>query len=137
MFTELQKAQIRQYLGYPDPFKYKHPRLESMFLQGALSAEAESLCVLALQNLSTIEAFVLSRGLSTSGIKRVDVIEFFQGKSSHEIRSWGRMYVTRLSITLGVPKYSDVFGNSGYLGDKLGVGGGLGPPYSGNFFPLG
>ncbi len=136
--TTTQKAQIRQYLGYPDLWRYKHTRLEGV-LDGQLDADAEALIVTALANIATVEAKILSSTLNTSGIRKVDEIEFFKNSASIEVMKLGRMYVGRISITLGIPIYSDIFGTQGYLGDQYSAGG-LGQPINGGrggMFPLG
>lgn len=138
-FTATQQTQIRLYLGYPDAFRYKNTRLESMIDDGALSPEAETSVIAMLASIALIEAKILSTGLDAAGIKAVDEIHFFENKTWKELRNYGKMYVGRVSITLGVPIYSDVFGTGGYLGDKYSAGG-LGTPDNGrggNFSPLG
>lgn len=124
MLTDTQKAQIRLYLGYPDMLRYRHTRLESVLLN--LSPEAEVIVAGCLTTLVTVEAAILEAGTSGAGLKRVDEIWFENGTvRSSEIKKTGRQYVSRISITLGVPIYSDVFGSQGYLGDTFsGSGGG-------------
>lgn len=130
------KAQIRLYLGYPDLFKYKNTRLESVISDSVLSSEAQDLIISALNSLAVVESFILGTAIQMGGLKRVDDVEFFSGKTTKEIRHYGKMYVSRISITLGVPVYSDVFGTKGYLGDTF--SGLLGnKPHGGNLTPLG
>ncbi len=135
MFTDEQKAKIRLYLGYPDHFRYKHTRLESVV--DNLSAEAETIVIDLLAKLETVETAVLDAGINGAGIRRVDEIWFENGsKRSSEVKKTGRQYVARISIITGVPIYSDVFGTQGYLGDSFsGSGGGQRSP--GGFFGLG
>lgn len=123
MLTATQKAQIRLYLGYPDFFRYKHTRLESVLEN--LSPESELLIVDALTKLVTIEDASLEAGTAGAGVKRVDEIWFETGTvRTTEIKKTGRQYVGRLSIITGVPIYSDVFGSGGFLGDTFsGLGG--------------
>ena len=133
--SDAEKASCRMYLGYPDLNRYKNPRLESVFAGGVLSLEAEALIRSALTSISTVESKILSR-VGIAGIKRADEVEFFKTAVYTELRNLGRMYISRISITLGVPIYSDIFSTDGYLGDKfsgeLGAGG-----YSGKLIPLG
>jgi hypothetical protein len=119
MFTDTEKAQIRLYLGRPDQFRYVDTRLESMLT--TVSAEAEVIVRAALAKLVTIEAAMTSDdAIENAGLKRVDEIWFENGwRRLAEIRKLGRMQVGRISITLGVPIYSDVFGSAGYLGDSF------------------
>lgn len=114
--TAAQKAQIRLYLGYPSLFRYKDTRLESTF--DALDQEAIDLIATNLAAIQVVETAIVGVEINKAGLKRADDIEFYNGKSMSEIKSYGRMYVSRVSIVLGVPIYSDVFGTQGYLGDK-------------------
>lgn len=134
MLTDTQKAKIRLYLGYPDHFRYKHTRLESVLTN--LSAEAETLVGEILTKLDTVEVQLLDSA-NTAGIKRVDEIWFETGGSRLlGVRKSGRTYAARLSIITGVPIYSDVFGSEGYLGDSFsGLGGRSGG--GGGFYGLG
>lgn len=133
MLANSDKAKIRLYLGYPDHFRYKHTRLESVL--DHLSPESETLVVSILANLATIETALLDAGTSGAGIKRVDEIWFENGtRRTAEIRKLGKQYVSRLSIIAGVPIYSDVFGSQGYLGDSFS---GLGGRSGGGFYGLG
>jgi hypothetical protein len=123
MLTEDQKASIRLYLGYPDEFRYKHTRLESMLTN--LSAPAETQIAGLLAKLATIETAFMTTGVTNAGVKRVDEIWFENGsKAASEVRKTGRTLVGRISIITGVPIYSDVFGTAGYLGDSFSPGGG-------------
>lgn len=124
--TALQKSQIRLYLGYPDAFRFENPRLEGM-LNHNLSLEAESLIIASLTALTTVEDTILSTTLGVVGLAQVDDVKFFQGRALTESHRIGRMYVSRISITLGVPIYADVFGATGYLGDKFSSFGTPGP----------
>lgn len=150
MLTATQKAQLRLYLGYPDHFRYKHTRLESVL--DNLSAEAEVIVADALAKLAVVEVGVAngaeaaSTAISTtaSGIKRVDDVWFFGpsdassgssgGVAFKSLKAAGRFYINRLSIITGVPIYSDVFGSQGYLGDSFS---GLGGRPNGGFYRLG
>ncbi len=117
MLQPTEKARIRLYLGYPDLLRYKHSRLESMLT--SLSDEAETLVRENLAALVTVESLLLT-STGNAGIRRVDEIWFDTGTSQLTgQRKAGRQYVSRLSILLGVPIYSDVFGGAGYLGDKF------------------
>ncbi len=136
--TSEQKASIRLYLGYPSLWRYKHTRLESIF-DNDLDASAEALVVSALESLAAIETQILSNTVQYAGIAQVDEIRFFKGSAQNDITRLGNMYVNRISIVLGVPIYSNVFGTGGYLGDSYSAGG-LGQPINGGrggMFPLG
>jgi len=132
--TDTQKAKCRHYLGYPDQFRYRNTRLESVLSN--LSAEAETQVADILTALASIETSILSVALSQGGLKRVDEVEFYSGTSATSSRqNLGRMYAGRLSVVLGVPIYSDVFGKGGYLGDSFFPGFGQGS--GGGSIPLG
>lgn len=122
MLTDMQKATVRLYLGYPDHFRYKHTRLESVLEN--LSVEADAQVAALLVKVDTIETLILESA-QTAGVKRVDEIWFETGsKRPAELRKAGKQYVARISIITGVPIYSDVFGSQGYLGDSFSSGGG-------------
>ncbi len=139
--TATQQAQIRQFLGYPDLFRYENVRLEGA-INGNLSAEAEALIVAQLVQLVTIDtALVSGTGLTSAGIKKVDEVEFFGAMVTiNTLRALGRTVAGRIGTTLGVPFYSDYFGGNGYPGDSysdiLGVPGG-GSSGRGGSIPLG
>ncbi len=136
MLSDMQKAQIRLYLGYPDHFRYKHTRLESVLER--LSPSAEELVAAALTKLESIEEILVDAGTTGAGLKRVDEIWFETGTvRTSEIRRSGRQFVSRISIITGVPIYSDVFGSQGYLGDSFSGGFGQRPTGSGGFYGLG
>lgn len=138
-FTDTERAKIRLYLGYPDLFRYKHTRLESVIADGALSADAEALVI---ANLTAIDAVLADLGakFESGSLKRVDEIEFYQTTSSSQGQAAlkkARMHASQISITLGVPFYADPFSSDGYPGDKLSLLGGLGNPgYSGRGGPI-
>lgn len=95
-----------------------------------------------LSALQSIETQVTTTGFSIAGLKKADEIEWYPGGggangSQKTLQDWGRMYVSRISVALGVPIYSDVFGKTGYLGDRYSAGG-LGMPNAGRgLIPLG
>lgn len=133
MLTEQQKSSIRLYLGYPDRYRFRNSRLESVI--DNLSPDAEVQVATLLENLATVESALLKAGVTQAGVKRVDEIWFENGKVRViEIRKTGRMYASRLSIITGVPIYSDAFGTNGYFGDSFLPGNG---EPTGGFFNLG
>lgn len=137
-FTSAQLASIRTYLGYPDNFRWADTRLETVMAN--VSPDAQTLVIGYLADLATIETALLGPGLAAAGAKRVDEIWMENGGSMmREQRKLGRMRVGRISIILGVPIYSDVFGQGGYLGDSFTPSGypGNGEAGGGGFFRLG
>ncbi len=136
MLNETQKAQCRLYLGFPDAFRYKNTRLESMLVN--LSPEADVMIAALLAQLASLDESLFTSGVAgTGGVKKVDEIEFFPttasggGGGATAIRKAGRMYVGRLSIILGCPAYSDYFSGSGYAGDSF--SGGMGSTRGGGY----
>jgi hypothetical protein len=133
--TPSEKTKIRMYLGYPSNWRYKHPRLEGV-LENDIDDDVAAEIRAALANVADLDAKIASDGISSAGIKRVEDIEFFaSGRVSIELRQWGKFYVNRISILLGVPIYSDYFGSSGYYGDRFSAGG-LANPGSGRSGPI-
>jgi hypothetical protein len=141
--TTLQQTQIRFYLGYPDLNRYKNTRLEGVIaVSGVLSVDAESIVTDTLTQLVALDAKLTTIATSvvvqSAGVKKVDEIEFFEKRSViNDLRKVGRMLVTRLSNILGVPIYGDVYGESGYPGDKYSAGGLGSSPTAGNLIPIG
>lgn len=134
MLTETQKEQCRVFLGYPDMYRYRHSRLESVLTN--LSPEAETMIADVLGKIATVDTALLDAGTNLAGLKRVDEIWFENGKVRVTIVvALGRRYVNRLSIILGVPVYSDYFGIRGYVGDSFLPGNGEGT--GGGFYNLG
>jgi len=129
--TSTQKTNIRQYLGYPNIFRYKHTRLESVM--DDLDADAEAVVVTLLADIVTADTQVKTAVGSIAGgagVKKVDEIEFFSPKEGQletieSARDRGRELVGRLSNLFGVPVGSDYFGQLGYEGDAFSEGGGM------------
>jgi hypothetical protein len=117
-FSELERAKIRRYLGYPDVFRFANTRLESaMDVVGERQVVAD-LVRQDLADLDRIDAKLSSVAISQGGLKRIDVIEFYEGAVVNEIRNSADRFRSRLSVTFGVPIASDVFGPDGYTGDN-------------------
>jgi len=134
-FTDTQKEKIRTVLGYSSARRYKNTRLESMLDHN--SPEIEAIVIEALDKIAEVDAHLSGSVIGSSGVKKVDEIEFFAGgrviKDSWHI---GEHYIGRISIALGVPIYSRYYSREGYLGDTF--SGGLGLPMSGRgIIPLG
>lgn len=137
MLSETQKSDIRLRLGYPDGYRYRDTRLESVLL--SLSPEAEVQIASILANLDIVEQQILDAAAAAAlGIKRVDEITFkddIDGISSGFIsaKAAGKYLVGRLSIILGTPLNAKTYSGQGYPGDTF-EGNGLGAP---NFINLG
>src|SRR5690554_4155299 len=129
--TDSQKAQVRLYLGYPDGFRFKHTRLESVM--DNLSPEAEVQIASLLTSLAALDTQILnSTAAAAAGVKRVDEITFFDPVNGMNVgfkngKEAGRYLVGRLSIILGVPINASAFGSGGYPGDSFFPGLGSAP----------
>jgi len=123
MLQLAEKARIRQLLGYPDEFRYANTRLESVLT--TISDEAVDQARAIVANVATIDTLISTIGLANIGLKRVDEIWFTDGVTQiNQQRKAGRIYISQLSILLGVPVYGDYYGSSGYPGDSFsGLGG--------------
>lgn len=107
MLTEQEKTAVRFWLGYADLYRYRNPMLEGI-LEGNISPTAEDKLRAILVRLDEVDEKVFG-STANSGIKKVDEIEFFQYTQMSQIKSQGRMYVSRLAYLLGVNIQNDVF----------------------------
>lgn len=130
--TTVEKATIRLLLGFPDQFRFRNTRLESIL--DNISPEAETLIRTQLTSLALVELQITTAtAAAASGVKRVDEITFkddINGLNSGLIsaEAAGKLYASRISIILGVPINAGYFGKSGYPGDSFfGSNGGSGP----------
>lgn len=121
-FTTAQAAQIRQYLGYPNLFRYLNPRLESAIVVVDADADAAALAIALLAKIAGVEA-QLSSLLTQIGLAKADEVAWFQGSRQNGtagvdgVRAEGRRFSTQLSILFGVPFGSDPWSERGYDGD--------------------
>lgn len=126
MVTGAQKTAARSYLGYPNIYRDMNTRLESTFAE--LDADAEAQFDTLLTAIAAADAALQLAITGGGSVKKVDEIEYF-GPSQFQLDTVGqarkraRELVGRLSILLGVPIYSDYFGEGGYLGDNFSAGG--------------
>ncbi len=149
-----EKSKIRNLLGYPDSFRYKNTRLESI-MENDVSTETENLIRSWLGQLDnfdsqigTIASSTDTTTVSSGSLKRVEDIEWYPtstststssdgvGNTQKSITDWQRFFAGKISIALGVPFYSDAFGTEGYDGDSFSELGGLGRGRR-NLIPLG
>jgi hypothetical protein len=147
MLTLREKSKIRLYLGFPDGFRYKNTRLESILEN--LSEEAEELireCLVGLKAvddgaLEVANTVAATASVTAAGIKRVDEIWFETGKTTagagtqnagfKTLKDAGKYFAGRLSIIVGVPIANNAFGSGGFGGD------GFAPGNGGGIIPLG
>jgi hypothetical protein len=123
-FTAAQRVKIRLYLGYPVINRYRDPRLEGALDTVAAEPEAQAEVESIMTSIVAVNTSLAS-SLSTAGFKRVDKIEWFPSTASSGSvspavatkRSEGRLFCARLSTLMGVPLWSDYFGERGYGGD--------------------
>jgi hypothetical protein len=116
-FTDTERAAIRAALGYPQLFKQEFYRLESAMDLVGSNPEQLTLAQTYLDQITTIETGLTS-ALATSGMKKAEDIEWYDGQARITgLRKEGRRLTARLSNLLGVEKLSDAFGEGGYQGD--------------------
>lgn len=140
-FTNAQKVDIREALGYPSILRYKDTRLESAIDVIGDDPDAKAKAESILADIATA-ATATTTGLKVAGLKRAEDVEWYQAGSGTSggsavaaaQRSHGRMLCSRLSQLFGVPLYGDMFGEHGYPGDDF-----TGPAhqYGGGIIPLG
>lgn len=109
-FNPTQKSQIRYYLGFPDQYRDLYTTLESQ-LNGALSAESETLVSNLLLSLIAVDASLVSAH-SRLKAKKVGSIEL-NDKELSALRSEGRRFVERLATIFGLYPLRDVFAEGG------------------------
>lgn len=126
--TDSQKSQIRLALGYPDGWRYRNTRLESVM--DNVSPQAVTQLTTLLSQLLTVEQQILDAAAAGSdNIKRVDEITFFDPLRNGQTvgfksgKAAAKYIAARISIILGVPKNADAYGSAGYPGDSFSPGG--------------
>lgn len=124
MLTDTEKSKVRSMLGYPNAYRYKNTRLESMLSDSDNDTSVQiRACIVGVETAVTeLETY----SIEGAGLKRVDEIWFdnsgANSRSASLIRS-GRRHIARLSIILGCPIANDYFGTLGYAGDSFSQGG--------------
>lgn len=108
-FTTTQKVQIRGYLGY---------RLDSDeidFRLDSVSAEAELEVERLLVEIVDVEAR-LKDARDLAGLKKVNLIEFYQSSVASDLWTSGNSLVSRLARALGVEVSAFPFGSQASSG---------------------
>jgi hypothetical protein len=109
--SELQRTQIRTYLGYPDRWLDYAGGIDWALdlVDGYVQSEVEVI----LGQLATVDAQLIS-GITVSGIKSAGQgdIEFFPGGKTEDINKTGKILVNRLAIKLGVECPRNYFGTT-------------------------
>lgn len=140
-FTNAQANAIRVSLGFSIYFGDLNPRLESQIRRVGADVDASAQALGYLSHLVGVDAKI-DQLLAAAGVKKADDVEFFGDQHGSAIvkdpRKIGRMWVSRLSILMGVPIVGDIFGERGYEGDawsneNFQYGG----PTSGGSIPMG
>lgn len=136
-FTEAQRVQIRQSLGYPDVYRNDNTRLEGAMDVIGERPDTKALVEELLVNIeaadSQIATLLLAAGLKS--VDKADVV-FFGNESGNagrkDAEANGRMWVKRLSVVMGVPVANDIYSGGSYSGDwwsrwdvQMGTAGGL------------
>lgn len=122
-----QKAQVRLALGYPDGWRYRNTRLESVM--DNVSPQAVTLLTAILVSLTTVETQILAAATAGSaGVKRIDETTFFDPLGRVTIgftsaQEAAKYLVNRISIILGTPINANAYGSGGYPGDDFSPGG--------------
>lgn len=122
--TLTEKSEIRQFLGWPDGFRQKNTRLESVM--DNLSDESIPSIQSALAKIIAVDTALTNYSLTQAGIRKVDEIEFWEHTRLQQLLAAGKRAINQLSIILGVPVNAPYFGTGGYPGDSFmpGLGGG-------------
>lgn len=123
--NDLQKAQIRTFLGYPDQHRYLNPRLESAM--DSLGPGAEAIVVAEIAEVLAVDLAIKGTTRTVAGIAKADDAAFFSRRDGNRFdgqRREGRMHIGRISKILGVPINfeCDYFAIDGYQGDHWSEG---------------
>lgn len=127
-FTNAELIRIRSVLGYPNAYRFKNVRLESALVQ--VDTDGEAYIRAELAAIAAVDAALRVGGdaFDTLGIKKVDEIEFQNGRSNSQVegaKAMGRVSIARISSFFGVEVHSDYYGQGGFPGDwwSGGIGG--------------
>lgn len=121
-FTDTEKFEIRQYLGYPQVYRQANPRLESAIEVVGNDPVAVTKVQALLAKILQLEQFIDQRDVQLSGIKSADnqEVEFFEGTDTvlrNHYRQ-GNVYCAQLSKLFGVPCLGKFFSQEDYVGDN-------------------
>lgn len=121
-FTSAQAASIRQYLGYPQVFRYANPRLESAITTVGSDADVSALVIDKLTKIAAIEAQIVNIATISAGVKKADDVELYDDASGNKVLKGlcrqGNMYCAQLAGNIGVPLPKQYFSTTGYTGDN-------------------
>ena len=132
-FTETQKDQIRQYLGFAAGFYDSHHRLEGMLDKVGASAVEQAGVEAIMAKIVLVEAAVATGGTSSSAtgsLKEIigDVSWYSVGESEGAVttaRDFGKILINRLAARFGFRRDelpSDYFGSGGWSGGEMALG---------------
>lgn len=108
-FTDAQKAQIRQYLGFSELFHDIDARLEGMMNQlGSRAPEAVSRVIANLQRIADIDAR-LDCALDNLNITKAEDVEFSGEPQLDALRNQGRMLIQQIAIVFELIPKRDYF----------------------------
>lgn len=116
-FTDTQKDQIRQYLGYPAAFRDQNYQLESMMDTVGANAIEQASVEAILTELATIDTALASSGSSTASygaLKQVDEVQFYDisdasSTGTVDTLARGKMLIARLARRFGIQPLADYF----------------------------
>lgn len=101
--SDAQKAQIRRYLGFPDPGVDTFTELESAM--NSLTPEGEAIAVEILADLAAVQAQV-DAARTRHGVERVEDVWFSSADTAGALRADRDRLVADLSNLLGIPAVS-------------------------------
>ena len=122
-FTELERANIRKYLGFPSLFKQFQPRLENAMnsVQSVAdggqmpTADTENNIRLVLTQLANVDTQLVNmQGLLFVVDAGSDKVSINPTKAMFMLKIEGRRIISQLSIPLGCKALSDYYGSTRY-----------------------
>ena len=122
VFTDAEKAQIRQVLGYSELFHDVDTRLENQMLEiGTRSPDAKTRISASLVALTAIDARLVS-ALDNLDLVRAEDVTFLGPAQLDTIRAHGRMLIQQISITLQCPVMRDYYSTGNDIANVVMLG---------------
>lgn len=110
-FTDAQKAQIRQVLGYSELFHDVDTRLESQMDEiGTRSPDAETRVKSSLTAITALDTRI-STALDNLDVRKAGSIELLGPAQLETLRQHGRMLIQQIAITFEVEIKRDYYGD--------------------------
>lgn len=113
-FTDVQKDQIRTYMGMPRLFAQSNAVLENAMsaienLSTLDGGATETAVKTALTNIASIEAQILANSTLMLATEVMDEVKFDAIRNDAGLRKVGRSYIHQLSIRLSMMPQEDYF----------------------------